>query len=115
RSIADRAPVVRVDGAPRTTHLLDEPSVAIHYEATDDHGLREVDLVLRAGTKEERRVLSRPAADATIDRGGYELRASDAFFSRTFVPVEVRVEARDNDLVAGPKWGKSPSIIVIPP
>src|SRR6185369_12349042 len=29
--------------------------------------------------------------------------------------VEVTVEARDNDVVAGPKWGKSPAIIVILP
>src|SRR5205814_4393758 len=59
-SIADARPEVTVEGAPRTVRLLDEPSVPIHYEASDYHGLREVDLVLRAGRREERRVLSRP-------------------------------------------------------
>jgi hypothetical protein len=114
-SIPDEAPVVVVKGAPRTVELLHEPSVPIHYEVTDDHGLREVNLVLRSGGREERRVLSRPAADAKKDRGGYELRSSDAFLKRTYAPVEVTVEARDNDPVAGPKWGKSAAIIVVPP
>ena len=72
--IPDEVPRVTVEGAPRTVRLLDEPSIPIHYEATDDHGLREVHLVLRAGTREERRVLSHPAADVLVDRGGYELQ-----------------------------------------
>jgi hypothetical protein len=114
-SIADELPTVRVEKAPRTVRILEEPSIAIHYEAVDDHGLREVALVLRSGTREERRVLARPQASATIDRGGYELRASDPFFKRTFAPVEVTVEARDNDAVSGPKWGKSAAILVILP
>ncbi|WP_437577273.1 DUF4175 family protein [Sorangium sp. So ce887] len=114
-SIADDAPRVTLEGAPRTVRLLDEPSIPLRYEITDDHGLREVDLVLRAGPKEERRVLSRPAGDAKIDRGGYELRARDPFFRRTYVPIEVRIEARDNDPIEGPKWGRSEAILVIPP
>lgn len=114
-SIADKAPEVVVKGAPRTVELLQEPSVPIHYEVTDDHGLREVNLVLRSGSREERRVLSRPAADAKKDRGGYELRSSDPFLKRTYAPVEVTVEARDNDPVAGPKWGKSAAMILVPP
>jgi hypothetical protein len=115
-SIPDAAPKVVVEGAPRTVKLLEEPSISVHYEATDDHGLREVDLVLRSAGTEDRRVLSRPTADAKVDRGGYELRASDAFFrDHAYTPVEVTVEARDNDTVAGPKWGKSAVIIVVPP
>ena len=114
-SIPDELPTVRVERAPRTVRILEEPSLPVHYEAVDDHGLREVDLVLRSGKREERRVLSRPQAGATIDRGGYEVRASDPFFKGTFTPVEVTVEARDNDVVAGPKWGKSAAILVILP
>ncbi|XYH97942.1 DUF4175 family protein [Sorangium sp. So ce1128] len=114
-SIPDDAPRVTLEGAPRTMKLLDEPSIPLRYEITDDHGLREVDLVLRAGVKEERRVLSRPAGDAKVDRGGYELRARDPFFRRTYVPIEVRIEARDNDPIEGPKWGRSEAILVVPP
>ncbi|WP_437634771.1 DUF4175 family protein [Sorangium sp. So ce854] len=114
-SIPDDAPRVTLEGAPRTVKLLDEPSIPLRYEATDDHGLREVNLVLRAGPREERRVLSKPAGDAKVDRGGYELRARDPFFRRTYVPVEVRIEARDNDPIEGPKWGRSEAILVVPP
>ncbi len=115
-SIPDEFPKVIVEGAPRTVKLIDEPNIPVLYETTDDHGLREVDLVLRtAGGKEERRVLSRPAADAKSDRGGYELRANDAFLKKAYAPVEVTVEARDNDAVSGPKWGKSDAIVIIPP
>jgi hypothetical protein len=114
-SIADEVPKVKVEGAPRTVRLLDEPNIPIHYEATDDHGLREVDLVLRAGTKEDRRVLSHPAADVLVDRGGYEITSRDAFLKKVYTPVEITVEARDNDAVSGPKWGKSAPIIVVPP
>lgn len=114
-SIPDEAPKVTVDGAPRKVRLLEEPVVQIHYEATDDHGLREVNLVLRAGTREERRVLSRPAADARVDRGGYQILSTDPFFKRTYIPVEVTVEARDNDPVTGPKWGRSDAIVLVLP
>jgi hypothetical protein len=114
-SIPDEPPKVKLEGAPRSLRILDEPSIPIHFEATDDHGLREVHLVLRSGPREERRSLSRPQADAKVDRGGYELRANDSFFKRTYLPVEVTVQARDNDPIAGPKWGKSEPIVVVLP
>lgn len=114
-AIGDAPPEVELEGAPRVARLLDEPNISIRYEAKDDHGLREVNLVLRSGAREERRVLSRPSGDKTSDRGGYELRSSDAFFRKTHAPVEVTVEARDNDPVTGPKWGRSPAIQVLPP
>jgi hypothetical protein len=114
-SVPDQVPTVTLEGAPRTARLLDEPSLSLRYEARDDHGLREVDLVLRTSSREERRVLSRPNAEAKVDRGGYELRASDPFFKRTYAPVEVTIEARDTDPVSGPRWGKSAAIVVVPP
>ncbi|MEZ4293520.1 MAG: DUF4175 domain-containing protein [Polyangiaceae bacterium] len=114
-SIPDAPPVVRVDGAPRTVRILDEPTVQLTYEAEDDHGLREVVLSMRAGTREERRILSRPGTDTRTDKGSYQLGANDPFFRKTYAPVEVRVEARDNDEVSGPKWGKSEAVIVVLP
>src|SRR5207244_403833 len=36
-SVPDETPRVVVTGAPRTARLLDEPSIPVHYEATDDH------------------------------------------------------------------------------
>ena len=115
RAIKDLTPIVRLEGAPRTIALLDEPRVAVHYEAADDHGLRQVELVLRAGAREERRPLSQPKGNVRFDRGGVDLRLDDDIFKRSFLPVEVMVEAEDNDAVTGPKWGRSAAIIVVPP
>jgi len=114
-SIPDAAPVVVLEGAPKTAKLIDTPEVEVSYEASDDHGLREVHLVLRSAGREERRMLSRLDGETRHDRGGYRLWATDRFFKRAFAPVEVTVEARDNDPLRGPKWGKSAAITVIPP
>src|SRR6185295_9346485 len=109
------APVVTLEGAPKTVKLLDTPEIEISYDAIDDHGLREVHLVLRSAGREERRVLARLDGETIHNRGGHRLRASDAFLKRSYAPVEITVEARDNDPLRGPKWGKSAAITVIPP
>lgn len=125
-SIPDAPPLVVLEGAPRTVRLAgdpgappsafaDEGDIAIRYEATDDHGLREVDLVLRSGTREERRVLAKLDGETRYDRGGHILRARDPFLKKSHVPVEVRVEAKDNDPLTGPKWGASEAITIVPP
>jgi hypothetical protein len=117
-SVADQAPVVALEGAPRRIVLAaDEETsdIPIHYEVSDDHGLREVHLVLRAGAREERRVLARLDGETKTDRGGYNLRATDAFVKKSHAPIEVRVEAKDNDPVTGPKWGSSEAITLVPP
>ncbi|MBW2458477.1 MAG: DUF4175 family protein, partial [Deltaproteobacteria bacterium] len=114
-AIADRTPHVRLDGAPATFRLLDHPRIPIHWEATDDHGLREIALVLEAGERTERRELSKPKGGVTVDRGGIDLRADDRFLKRSYLPVEVSVQALDGDPVTGPKWGRSESLIIVPP
>ncbi|MBX3224345.1 MAG: DUF4175 family protein [Labilithrix sp.] len=117
-SIPDAAPIVTLEGAPRQIRLASEEDaseVPIHYEATDDHGLREVHLVLRAGPREERRVLARLDGETKNDRGGYNLRASDSFIKKSHAPIEIRVEAKDNDPITGPKWGASDAITIVPP
>lgn len=114
-SIPDLAPSVALEGAPKTVKLIETPSVPLRYEATDDHGLKEIALVLRAGSKEERRTLSRPSSDTKVERGGQELSTREPFFQKSYVPIEVTIEARDNDAVLGPKWGKSAAIVIVPP
>ncbi len=117
-SIADEAPKVTLEGAPRTVALAtaaNDGTIPVRYEAEDDHGLREVHLVLRSGTREERRVLAHLDGEIRQDRGGYVLRANDSFFKRSHAPIEVTVEAKDNDPVTGPKWGASAAIIVVLP
>ncbi|MCC6522971.1 MAG: DUF4175 family protein [Polyangiaceae bacterium] len=113
-ALPDMAPTVRLEGAPRTARLLDEPRISVHYEASDDHGLGAVDLVLRAGSREERRPLSKPQGGSRVDRGGIDLLSSDPFFKRTYLPVELTVEARDDDPVRGPTWGRSAAIMIVP-
>lgn len=117
-SIPDAAPVVALEGAPKRIILAgeeDASEIPIHYEATDDHGLREVHLVMRAAAREERRVLARLDGETKSDRGGYTLRASDPFIKKSHAPIEIRVEAKDNDPITGPKWGASEAITVVPP
>jgi hypothetical protein len=117
-SIPDRAPDVVLEGAPKRVVLAgeeDASEIPIHYDATDDHGLREVHLVMRAGAREERRVLARLDGETKSDRGGYNLRASDPFIKKSHAPIEIRVEAKDNDPITGPKWGASDAITVVPP
>jgi hypothetical protein len=115
-SIPDEAPVVSLEGAPRRVRLVDEvEDIPIRYEATDDHGLREVHLVLRSGIREERRVLSRLDGETRSDAGGQFLKLRDPFLRKSHAPVEVTVEAKDNDPLNGPKWGASAAITVVPP
>jgi hypothetical protein len=114
-SIPDRAPMVTLEGAPRMVTLADETDdIPIRYDVVDDHGLREVDLVLRAGVREDRRVLARLDGDAQTE-GGHTLRLRDDFLRKSHVPVEVTVEAKDNDPLSGPKWGVSAAITIVPP
>lgn len=117
-SIPDLPPTVVLAGAPRKISLTqdaDSQEISVRYKAEDDHGLREVHLVLRAGVREERRVLSRLDGETRTDAGGYVLRPHDAFLKRSHVPVEVKVAAKDNDPVTGPKWGESEAFTIVPP
>ncbi|MBV9949506.1 MAG: DUF4175 domain-containing protein, partial [Myxococcales bacterium] len=115
-SIPDQAPRVTVEGAPRQVSLLTETQdIEVRYQASDDHGLREVDLVLRSGTREERRLLSRFDGETESDAGGYVLKLRDPFLRKSHAPVELTVEAKDNDPLTGPKWGASLPITLVPP
>src|SRR5690606_31988759 len=67
------------------------------------------------GDREDRRVLSRLDGESRIERGGHALTPRDTFLRRMFMPVEITVEARDNDPLGGPQWGKSAAITIVPP
>lgn len=117
-SIPDETPIVKLEGAPKDVLLGKEDApteLALRYEATDDHGLREVHLVLRSGAREERRVLAKLDGETRTDRGGHVLRFADPFVKKSHVPVQVTVEAKDNDAVTGPKWGASQAFVLTPP
>jgi hypothetical protein len=113
-AVPDAAPEVALEGAPSKVDLRDFDRRELRYEASDDHGLREIDLVLRAGGREDRRPLTRLDGEVKLEHGAYAIESSDPFLKRTFFPVEVSVEARDDDVTAGVKWGKSAAITLIP-
>ncbi len=115
RAEVDEAPMVALEGAPRTVLLKDLQSLELRYAANDDHGIREIALVLRAGGKEDRRTLERLDGEAKHRNGAQALSPRDALLRRSFLPVEVTIEARDNDGVSGAKWGASKAITVVPP
>jgi hypothetical protein len=114
--IPDEAPTVLLEGAPRRLFLAEqsEGDIPIRYDAFDDHGLREVHLVLRSGSREERRVLAHLDGETKRDTGGSLLKLRDGFIKKSHVPIEVVVEAKDNDPLTGPKWGSSAAITLVP-
>lgn len=115
-AIQDEVPLVTLEGAPDTIEIAKtDGAIALRYDASDDHGLREVHLVIRIGTREERRVLAKLDGEPKHDRGGHVLRTSDPLIRAARTPVRVRVEARDNDPITGPKWGRSAELTLIPP
>ena len=113
-AVPDAAPKVELEGAPERIELRDFDRRELRYEATDDHGLREIDLVLRAGGREDRRPLTRLDGETKLTRGAYAIESSDPFLRRTFLPIEVSIEARDDDAQSGVKWGKSAVFSLIP-
>jgi hypothetical protein len=115
KPIADEAPEVELEDAPRSVLLQDLQALELRYAVRDDHGLREVALVLRSGGRESRRTLERLDGEAKQHTGAQALSPRDALLRRSFLPVEVTIEARDNDGVAGAKWGASKAITIVPP
>jgi hypothetical protein len=113
-AVPDRVPVVELEGAPERIELRDFDRRELRYEAHDDHGLREIDLVLRAGGREDRRPLTRLDGATKLTRGAYAIESSEPFLKRSFLPVEVRIEARDDDSSAGVNWGRSQALTLIP-
>lgn len=115
-AIQDDTPKVDLEGAPATIEIARaEGSIALRYDASDDYGLREIHLVIRIGGREERRLLAKLDGEPKHDRGGYVLRTTDPLLQKARTPIRVRIEARDNDPITGPKWGRSAELTLIPP
>jgi hypothetical protein len=115
RAVADEAPEVDLEDAPRQVLLKDLQALELRYSVRDDHGIREVALVLRSGGREDRKTLERLDGEAKEHTGAQALSPRNALLRRSFLPVEVTIEARDNDGIAGAKWGVSQAITIVPP
>jgi hypothetical protein len=108
-AIADRAPEVFFlePDSDRVIELADE--IRIDWEATDDHGIRSVDLVVRTRAGEQRKRLARDGdARDTNARGSDYVRAT-MFGLAPGDTMELRIEAVDGDTIAGPNVGASQS------
>jgi hypothetical protein len=114
-SLPDREPVVVLEGAPRTEELGTLERLELRFVASDDHGLDQIDLVLRSGRREERRPLVKLSGEERLYRAGHALTPDDPYLRRIFLPVSITVEAKDNDTATGPKWGRSAAITLTPP
>lgn len=114
-AMPDRAPMVVLEGAPRSEELGTLERLELRFVASDDHGLDQIDLVLRSGRREERRPLVKLSGEERLHRGGHALTPDDPFLRRVFLPVAITIEARDNDTATGPKWGRSAAITLTPP
>lgn len=115
RAIPDEAPVVKLEGGARRIELESIERLELRYSVSDDHGLRQLDLVLRSGGREDRRVLEKFDGQAKSEQGAQALDTADPFIRRMFLPIEVTIEAKDNDVLAGSKWGRSEAVTLVPP
>jgi len=111
----DRAPAVLLSGAPKELKLVDLESLELSFSAADDHGLTQIDLVLRSGQRESRSELASLDGRQKSYRGGHRLTREHPLLRRAFLPVRVTVEARDNNVATGPSWGESASYLLLPP
>jgi hypothetical protein len=114
-ALPDQAPRVRLQGAPETLRLSEVERLELRWSAQDDHGLKQIDLVMRSGHREERRTLSQLDGESTFEQGGHVLTPRDPFLRSLYLPAEVTIEARDSDPVDGSKWGKSLPMVLVPP
>jgi hypothetical protein len=113
-ALTDEAPKVVLEDAPKSFKLSELERLELRWKAADDHGLQQVDLVLRSGTREERRTLGTYDDETSHLQGGHVLLPTDPFLRSLYLPAMVSIEAKDNDPVGGSKWGKSQAFEVLP-
>lgn len=110
----DIEPVVVLRGAPRSVPLRDVDHLALEYEVKDDRGISEIELVLESGRREERTMLSRPARGTLSEVGATELGADHPLLMGAYLPVKVRIEARDRALARRGSASASAAITIVP-
>lgn len=113
-ALSDEAPRVVLEQAPKSFKLSELERLELRWRAADDHGLTQIDLVLRSGAREERRSLGRYDAEASRLQGGHVLLPTDPFLRSLYLPASVSIEAKDNDPVGGSKWGRSEAFEIVP-
>ena len=113
-TLQDRAPTVRLEGAPVEYALEELESLELEFLAIDDHGLSQVDLVVISGQRSVRKELVHLDSQKRFYRGAYILTREHELLRQAFLPVHVFIEARDGNTATGPSWGKSKGIVLMP-
>ena len=111
----DTPPTVELDNTSRTVRLSQVDRVELFYRAKDDHGLRQIDLVMRSSDREERRPLMRLDGQHREQQGSHALSVTDPFLHNAQLPVQLRIEARDDNTLTENNWGHSDWLILDPP
>ncbi len=101
---ADQPPVVEIVGPADRLELESPRPIEVGYGASDDYGLRAIDLVFRVGNSPEKRV---PLHDARGARAAKGKTVWDPTGESLMpgVPIAYRIEARDTDTVSGGAGG----------
>ncbi|HMA93964.1 MAG TPA: hypothetical protein VKP30_14835 [Polyangiaceae bacterium] len=106
-SVPDPPPTIELEGAPKHVSWADVQEVELRYRALDDHGLRQIDLVLRASGREERRTLLRMDGSAKSQSGAHVILPSDPFVTNAYGSVQVSIAARDDNPHDRGGWSQS--------
>jgi hypothetical protein len=111
----DTPPVVELENANRTVKLNQVERVELIYRASDDHGLRQIDLVMKSADREERRQLIRLDGQQRDYQGSHAVPVNDPFLRNAQLAVMLRIEARDDNSQVENIWGHSEWLKLEPP
>jgi hypothetical protein len=111
----DALPIVELENGTRSIQLGQVDRVEVYYRATDDHGLRQIDLVLRSADREERRQLMRLDGQRRVQEGSHAIPVTEPFLKNVHLPVLLRIEARDDNTLVEDTWGHSDWLTLEPP
>jgi len=103
----DSPPTIRLLRPNGAVEVAEDGEIVIDFEAEDDHGLKQVDLILRAGPRLElRKTIIRLTDRVKQLRTSYRWTPESV---RTGEETEIRLELEvyDNDNIFGPKPGRS--------
>lgn len=108
----DDPPAIALMRPAGTVELDENDDEIIDYEASDDFGIERIDIVLRAGLgREVRKTVARTANHVTRFKGRYRF-SPETLRVEGGPRVEVELEVFDNDMIRGPKSGRSKTLVV---
>jgi hypothetical protein len=107
----DAFPEVRITSPAQEVEVQPGATVKVEWQASDDVGLRDLTLVLKAGGGPERRSTLRQLDGARRDGGGFDLDLRPMGLGEGD-RLLYWLEATDGDVVSGPKKGASATQVV---